>query len=94
MNGKRLSLVLAVAVLSAGCGAPAATAPALSPTASSSGVATAKPSPTIEPTSTATSSPPLDLSEPPVKAQLHASDPTSAQLANGQPTLVEFFAFW
>jgi len=31
---------------------------------------------------------------PPGDPQLKASDPNAASLANGQPTLVEFFAFW
>lgn len=26
--------------------------------------------------------------------QLHATDPTTVNLASGRPTLVEFFAFW
>jgi hypothetical protein len=30
----------------------------------------------------------------PVRTELEASDPTTVSLANGRPTLVEFFAFW
>jgi len=30
----------------------------------------------------------------PVKTALEASDPSSVQLASGEPQLVEFFAFW
>jgi hypothetical protein len=30
----------------------------------------------------------------PVKAELEATDPETAQLAAGKPQFVEFFAFW
>lgn len=93
MKGKSTALMLMLAVLSVGCGAPAPAAALASPSVPAP-MASLMPSPTVEPRLTATSSPPLDLSEPPVKAQLHASEPASVQLANGQPTLVEFFAFW
>ena len=53
------------------------------------------------PTPTPTPSPTADSGDfdplgpiPPGDPQLKASDPNAASLANGQPTLVEFFAFW
>jgi hypothetical protein len=35
-----------------------------------------------------------DLPTPTARAGLQATDPTKVDLASGQPTLVEFFAFW
>lgn len=46
---------------------------------------------------TATEPAPLPTDPPPpkpVRSELEATDPTGVSLANGRPTLVEFFAFW
>ena len=34
------------------------------------------------------------VSPRPVRTKLEATDPGTVSLANGTPTLVEFFAFW
>lgn len=46
-------------------------------------------------TSTEATSPTVAPSTPkPVRTELEATDPATVSLAGGQPTLVEFFAFW
>ena len=84
--------LLATFLLTACSGVPEQPAPTPTPTPT--------PSPTAEPAALPPE-PTADSGDfdplgpiPPGDPQLKASDPNAASLANGQPTLVEFFAFW
>jgi hypothetical protein len=37
---------------------------------------------------------PQEAAPPPVKTELEATDPSTVNLASGEPQLLEFFAFW
>ena len=67
---------------------PASPAPA--PTATVPAPTDTAPQPT--PVEQVADTPPEPL--PTVRAGLEATDPTGVVLASGEPTLVEFFAFW
>ena len=86
-------------ILTAACSAPAEV-PAQDPTVVGSATATiagadlTEPLPTedVQPTAEALPGPPLPT--PTVRPEMEATDPTTVVLASGQPTLLEFFAFW
>lgn len=96
-NTPRLILWLALAaggaVLLAGCGAPATQAIAPPPTV----VATPKVEGEVPPTEEPSPEPglaPTAGPTPTVRPGMEATDPKTVVLASGDPTLVEFFAFW
>jgi ABC-type transport system substrate-binding protein len=92
-NSRRRSFLLVVALVAgtlAGC-QPAATPTALTAPAEPTAIAVASPS-TVAATSPATAA--VSPTARPLRTALEATDPTTVSLANGQPTLVEFFAFW
>jgi hypothetical protein len=84
-------LTILTLLLTACAGASAPTA--LTPTAAApTAIPTLEP-PTVLPATEipATSAP---IAVPEVKEEFVATDPSTVQLAAGQPQLVEFFAFW
>jgi hypothetical protein len=92
-----LLLIVIIAGLLSGCDtdnpvAPAATAtPTLTPVppvADSGGGESDQPEAVPATAETAPEATPFDLT------QLHATDPSSVNLASGRPTVLEFFAFW
>jgi hypothetical protein len=92
-----VAALLAVLLLTACSGAPQEPAPTATPTPQPSVLPpveepAASPLPP-EPTVDNSGFDPLGPS-PQGDSQLKASDPNAVSLANGQPTLVEFFAFW
>ncbi|MDX1600207.1 MAG: hypothetical protein R3191_01695 [Anaerolineales bacterium] len=97
-RNRTLLLTVAFAVLLAACGTstPAPTAiPSPVPQeptqpAPTEAVQPATPQPTAQAEPTAEGLGPI----PEGPRELRASNPSAVQLANGEPTLVEFFAFW
>lgn len=80
-------------MLVASCGSPAAPVVDPVPTAvEAPAVVTAEPA--TEVPTPQTTLPPTAGPTPTVRPGMEASDPTTVVLAGGDPTLVEFFAFW
>lgn len=88
-DGRRLGFMLLAAA-----GMLAACQPATAPAATT--VAPAGPTAASPPTAPATVAATAEAAATgrPLRTALEATDPTTVSLANGRPTLVEFFAFW
>jgi len=89
----RVAPWLVVAGLAASCAGPAVQPVEPAPTAVDTAVIDPTAAPTEEP-SPAPALPPTAGPTPTVRPGMEATDPTTVVLASGEPTFVEFFAFW
>jgi hypothetical protein len=93
VRGGRIGSALALlGLFLAACQPAALPAPTVAAPVPPSG---ALPTPTVGAvTSEATIAATASVTDRPPRTALEATDPSSVSLANGRPTLVEFFAFW
>ncbi|HEX9681020.1 MAG TPA: hypothetical protein VGA32_06170 [Anaerolineales bacterium] len=88
-----LAAWIVVGGLAASCAGPAAQPVEPAPTVVETAVIELAAAPTEEP-SPAPALPPTAGPTPTVRPGMEATDPTTVVLASGDPTFVEFFAFW
>ena len=88
-----LAAWIVVGGLAAACAGPAARPVEPAPTVVDAALMEATAAPAEEP-SPVPALPPTAGPTPTVRPGMEATDPTTVVLASGEPTFVEFFAFW
>ncbi|MGH2625724.1 MAG: hypothetical protein ACRDHY_03630 [Anaerolineales bacterium] len=89
----RAGALIVTAMFAASCASPATQAVGPAPTVVDTPLSEATLPPSQEP-SPEVVLPPTVGPTPTVRPGMEATDPTTVVLASGDPTLVEFFAFW